>query len=159
MAAVSQSLDTTQQAALTALVDSLGYLPPTGAFLYSQPIPMPEIMNTDFLFSTSSSDVGDGGRGSTRPGTGPSLRALPNPATGSIAMHLVLPTAGTVRLSIHDANGRAVRVVADGVLAAGAHQLSWGGSDAAGRLVPTGVYFARLDTAGGTRSLKLFIVR
>jgi len=49
-AQVGQSLSDIQQSRLTALADSLGYTVPTGAFLYSRPIAMPEIPNTDFLF-------------------------------------------------------------------------------------------------------------
>jgi Raf kinase inhibitor-like YbhB/YbcL family protein len=52
-ASVSRALGAGQQARLDSLADRLGYLPPAGAFLYSQPIPMPTIMNTDFLFGTS----------------------------------------------------------------------------------------------------------
>lgn len=52
---VGQALNSTQQAKLTALADSLGYISPPGAFLYSQPIEMPEIVNTDFLFTGESS--------------------------------------------------------------------------------------------------------
>jgi hypothetical protein len=50
-AQVGQSLDSTQKSRLTALADSLGYVAPTGAFLYSEPIAMPSIPNTDFLFA------------------------------------------------------------------------------------------------------------
>jgi hypothetical protein len=51
-AKVSQSLTDTQKAGLTALrTELLGdQSHPTGAYLYSQAIPMPEIPNTDFLF-------------------------------------------------------------------------------------------------------------
>jgi hypothetical protein len=49
-AEIGQALSSGQQANLTALADSLGYIPATGAFLYSQPIDMLEIENTDFLF-------------------------------------------------------------------------------------------------------------
>jgi len=49
---VNQSLSNDQLANLTSLrEDLLGKLVyPSGAYLYSQPIPMPEIPNTDFLF-------------------------------------------------------------------------------------------------------------
>ena len=49
---VSQSLTADQKAQLTALrMELLGDLShPTGAYLYSQAVPMPEIPNTDFLF-------------------------------------------------------------------------------------------------------------
>jgi hypothetical protein len=49
-ARVGQSLSETQQSRLAALADSLGYVAPAGAFLYSQPIAVPDIPNTDFLF-------------------------------------------------------------------------------------------------------------
>jgi hypothetical protein len=49
---VSQSLTAEQKAELVAMRDELlGELShPSGAYLYSQPIPMPEIPNSDFLF-------------------------------------------------------------------------------------------------------------
>jgi Raf kinase inhibitor-like YbhB/YbcL family protein len=58
-----------QKAKLTAIVDAIGYVPASGAFLYSQPVAMPVIPNTDFLFGTaitaeftlSSSEVAQGG--------------------------------------------------------------------------------------------------
>lgn len=49
-ASVAQTLTTTQRAGVTSLAGQLGYVSPTGAFLYSAPIPMPAIANTDFLF-------------------------------------------------------------------------------------------------------------
>ena len=47
---VYQSLSEDQKAQILALGDGLGYVDPVGAFLYSEPIAMPEISNTDFLF-------------------------------------------------------------------------------------------------------------
>ena len=59
-ASVGNALNVTQQDQLTALADSLGYVPASGAFLYSQPIPMPEIANTDFLFgAATAANCGD----------------------------------------------------------------------------------------------------
>ena len=39
-----------QKAKLLSLVNQLGYVAPNGGFLYSQPIAMPSIENTDFMF-------------------------------------------------------------------------------------------------------------
>ncbi len=47
---VYNSLSDAQKAALLSLANQLGYTHPAGAFLYSQPVQMPEVMNTDFLF-------------------------------------------------------------------------------------------------------------
>lgn len=48
---VYNSLSETQKNSLVALADQLGYIHPSGAFLYSEPIGMPEIVNTDFFFN------------------------------------------------------------------------------------------------------------
>jgi len=47
---VYNSLSDEQKTKLVKLADELGYLDPDGGFLYSEPIPMPEISNTDFMF-------------------------------------------------------------------------------------------------------------
>jgi hypothetical protein len=52
-----QTLNSTQIAELGQLVNALGYVPCTGAFLYSSPITMPDIMNTDFLFGAGAQPV------------------------------------------------------------------------------------------------------
>jgi hypothetical protein len=44
------SFSVEQKAQLLSLADNLGYIKPTGAFLYSNPVEMPEIINTDFMF-------------------------------------------------------------------------------------------------------------
>ena len=50
---VGRSLTSAQKTQLTALRhQALGDFTPSGAFLYSSPIPMPTIPNTDFLFET-----------------------------------------------------------------------------------------------------------
>jgi flagellar hook assembly protein FlgD len=60
---------------------------------------------------------------------------------------------------MHDATGRLVNVLAGGALAAGEHRLSWTGTDGAGRPLPAGIYFAKLETTAGTRSLKITLAR
>ena len=83
----------------------------------------------------------------------------PNPFNPATSVGYALPATGPVRLSIHDARGRLVRVLVDGVVEAGSHQASWDGRDTDGRGVAAGVYLARLQ-AGGTRHVtKLTLVR
>jgi len=47
---IYNSLTSEQKAKVLALSNSLGYVSPAGAFLYSEPISMPAIINTDFMF-------------------------------------------------------------------------------------------------------------
>jgi flagellar hook assembly protein FlgD len=61
-----------------------------------------------------------------------------------------------VRLAVYDIAGRAVRRLVDRDAAApGAYSATWDGRDDAGRAVPGGVYFYRLETDGGTRSTRV----
>lgn len=50
---VGQSLSSGQEATLAGLRAALGVSQPTGAYLYSEPIDMPEIPESDFLFVTA----------------------------------------------------------------------------------------------------------
>lgn len=47
---IFNSLSSDQKDKLFSLAENLGYINPVGAFLYSQPIDIPEIINTDFMF-------------------------------------------------------------------------------------------------------------
>jgi len=47
---VYNTMSDEQKTKLIKLADDLGYIDPAGAFQYSQPAPMPEIINTDFMF-------------------------------------------------------------------------------------------------------------
>jgi hypothetical protein len=49
-ASVYNTLSAEQKTSLMELADKLGYIEPAGGFLYSQPIDMPSIINTDFMF-------------------------------------------------------------------------------------------------------------
>lgn len=74
--------------------------------------------------------------------------AEPNPSSGRVRFRFAVPAAGRVSLTIHDTQGRRVRRVLDGDLAAGGHRAAWDGLDAAGRPAGAGVYFATLEAAG-----------
>ncbi len=69
----------------------------------------------------------------------------PNPARGSIRLACTLPARRTVRLSLHDVQGRCVRVFAAYSLAGGAHEFAWDGRDERGEAAPAGLYLARLS--------------
>ena len=47
---VFKSMSTAQKSQLFSLSNDLGYINPMGAFLYSEPIALPTVENTDFLF-------------------------------------------------------------------------------------------------------------
>ena len=65
---------------------------------------------------------------------------------------------GRVRLAVFDVSGRLVRRLMDGMAEAGPHSISWDGAASTGSPAGGGVYFARLETAAGSRTLKVIQV-
>ena len=84
---------------------------------------------------------------------------FPNPFNPSTQIKFSLPAAAPARLAIFDMLGREVRVLHDGSLDAGVHQVTWDGRSSIGIPVPSGVYFCRLVQGGRQLSQKLLLVR
>ena len=78
--------------------------------------------------------------------------AAPNPFRERTEIRFALPASQQVRLTVYDALGRQVAVLADRAFPSGAHRVPW-----EARALPSGVYFVRLHTDAGvlTRSLTL----
>lgn len=83
----------------------------------------------------------------------------PNPTRGKVQFRLGLSQDADVRLGVYDVNGRSVRSLLSGRMPAGDHSLRWDGKDAAGRQLPTGVYYARCVTGGRSQTQKLVLLR
>jgi hypothetical protein len=85
--------------------------------------------------------------------------AAPNPfaAATRIAWSAPRDTRATVR--ILDVAGRTVRVLHDGPVAAGEGRVDWDGRSSAGRPVPAGVYWSRIETPEGSVARKVIAVR
>lgn len=86
-------------------------------------------------------------------GTSLALAPAPNPSRGLVRLSFTLPADGRARLTLHDLAGREVARLADGAFTAGAHTLSWSGH------VAPGLYFARLQAAGATRTARIVRVQ
>ena len=71
----------------------------------------------------------------------------PNPARQVVTLRFELAHSADINLGIYDAQGRHVRTVASGQLAAGIHVKTWDGRTEAGTSAPSGVYFARLESS------------
>jgi len=82
------------------------------------------------------------------------LSVFPNPTAGRLHLGATLSEAGPVRVTLHDALGRTVAVLAEGVRAAGPLAVI----TEVGGLAP-GVYVVRLETAGHVESRRVVLVR
>ncbi|MFN0151940.1 MAG: FG-GAP-like repeat-containing protein [bacterium] len=83
----------------------------------------------------------------------------PEPFRAATRFAYTIPSPGAVRFAIYDAQGRLVRRLLDGVQPAGRHTIAWDGASDGGAAAAAGVYFARLDAGGDSRSRKIVRVR
>jgi len=73
----------------------------------------------------------------------------PNPFNPKTTLRYHIPTGvHNATLTVHDLNGRVVRRLISSQTEAGWHEVSWQGRNEQGAEVPSGVYFARLETDG-----------
>ncbi len=70
----------------------------------------------------------------------------PNPLRSQSRVTFDLPRSSRVALAVYDVSGRAMRRWDYGVLPAGRQERAWNAADGAGRALPNGVYFLRLET-------------
>jgi hypothetical protein len=87
------------------------------------------------------------------------VRASPNPFNPLTRIRFTLGQAGPTRLAVHGLDGRLVRLLADGVLAAGDHEWTWDGRDDRGRPMSSGLYLAIVTSGGSSQSTKLALVK
>ncbi|MBU1674718.1 T9SS type A sorting domain-containing protein, partial [bacterium] len=83
----------------------------------------------------------------------------PNPFNPSVKIAYALPRPGPVRLTVHDARGRVLATLVDGVKAAGTHEAAWEGRDKTGKHVPSGTYFIHLETDDESSVRKTTLLR
>jgi len=107
----------------------------------------------------AAADMESGGDMTAVPGSFALIGNYPNPFNANTEIRLQLAKAGPVALNIYDVQGRLVRGLWSGLLAAGAHQLSWDGRDEAGRAAATGIFLYRLQSVGQSETRKMLLLR
>jgi hypothetical protein len=86
-------------------------------------------------------------------------RTEPNPFKAGTEIMFGLPFASDVSVSVFDVTGRLVWREDTEQLDPGFHSVVWGGSDAGGRKVSPGVYFAHLTAGAKVARTKLVLLR
>lgn len=95
----------------------------------------------------------------SRPGATGLRVNFPNPFNGQTTLRFELAEPGPVKLTIYNLAGQAVRVLVDGVLPAGEHQVVWDGRDEGGREVGSGLYEAQFHGAGHRQAMGVVVIR
>jgi hypothetical protein len=83
----------------------------------------------------------------------------PNPFNPETTIKYQLPANGHVRLSIYNALGHEVRQLINRTQQAAYHTVVWDGRDNAGNVVPSGVYFYRLENDKFTAIKKMIMMK
>ena len=83
----------------------------------------------------------------------------PNPFNPKTTIRFALPGAKDVKLEIFDVNGRRVALLLDDQLDAGEHHVIWNGTDNAGQVLPSGLYFYKLNTGTEQRTSKMLMLK
>lgn len=83
----------------------------------------------------------------------------PNPFNPQTTIRFAMRQAGPAAVKVYDLQGRLVRSLVDGHLAAGRHELVWNGTDDNGRAAASGVYLVRAVHADGVDHQRMSLVK
>jgi hypothetical protein len=86
-----------------------------------------------------------------------SLKTYPNPFTNSTTVSFTLTRPEQVSLMVYDMTGKVVKVLADGFLPEGEHQIEWNATDERGNSVSAGVYSLNAVAANYSENQKVII--
>src|SRR5262245_59524721 len=113
------------------------------------------------IFAQRITDTGGIPTGIDAPAGSASLRvgeAYPNPFSSTTLMDIELTAPSTVRVGVFDVAGRRVREMSVPDVT-GSRRMEFDGRDDSGKLLPSGVYFYRVEARGETVTRKIVITR
>ena len=87
------------------------------------------------------------------------LAATPNPFNPTTTIHYTTMRETHVSLRAFDMRGRLVRTLANGMVSAGEHSVTWDGQDDSGRRLSSGVYLVRMQADRATESRKVVLLK
>ncbi|MGD8395680.1 MAG: FlgD immunoglobulin-like domain containing protein, partial [Candidatus Eiseniibacteriota bacterium] len=117
------------------------------------------IFSDDYTFGVSSAasvQAAVPGQGAPRIQLAPNT---PNPFNPSTRIHYRLDERAQITLTIHDVQGRRVRLLLAGEAEAGEHSIRWNGRGAGGEMLPSGVYFCRLVAGDRSATRSMILAR
>ena len=83
----------------------------------------------------------------------------PNPFNPTTQILFSLPNTERVTLTIYNLLGQKMAMLADGLMAAGSHVVTWNGRDSRGVQLPSGVYFYRLESPSFTAARRMLMLK
>ncbi|MDZ7343551.1 MAG: T9SS type A sorting domain-containing protein, partial [candidate division KSB1 bacterium] len=83
----------------------------------------------------------------------------PNPFNPQTTIRYEVARSGNVTIEIFNLLGQKVKTLVDKMQPAGAYTIQWGGTDERGILVPSGVYFYRMESADFVKVRKMLLLQ
>jgi len=90
---------------------------------------------------------------------GRQLSVVPNPFNPQTTVAFELDEPTMCRLTVFDLRGRTLDVLMEGLRSAGRHEVSWNGTDARGKALPSGTYLLGLRAGSYSETRKVQLVR
>jgi hypothetical protein len=84
---------------------------------------------------------------------------FPNPFNAETIIEYSLPRAGSVRLTVYNILGQAVKVLVDETQTAGDKKVIWDGKNQRGQDVASGVYFYRMEAGEFAKTDKMLLLK
>jgi PKD repeat protein len=82
----------------------------------------------------------------------------PDPFSGGTTISFSLSEAGRVTLEVYSVSGQRIATLADGVMGAGTHEVSWNATSDSGAEVASGVYFYRIVVSGESACIRKMVL-
>jgi len=119
-----------------------------------------DIMNTYFKVTPcyDATSVEEDPVGQAPPVPNSLAQNIPNPFNPNTTIRYSVSQSGPVAIRVYNAGGALVRTLVSAPHAPGAYEARWDGKDEGGRRLGSGVYFYRIESAGGFRAAKKLIL-
>jgi hypothetical protein len=134
---------------------------PGQLYVFGFPLYFSDTATARSLMDTMLADLGELAN-SDNPATPPTRILItnhPNPFNPETTLEYSLPAAGKVTIDIYNTRGERVRRLLRSECTAGTHIVDWNGENDNGQPLASGIYFARITSAGATTGHKMLLLR
>ncbi len=83
----------------------------------------------------------------------------PNPFNPATTIEFGIEEPTKVKITVYDAAGRLVKILADRVYSAGSHRVTWNGTGSKGNRMSSGLYFYRMESGNAVITKKMVLLR
>ena len=87
------------------------------------------------------------------------FNSYPNPFNQKIEISITMENMGTLLIQIFNSNGQKIKTIANQIADVGQHSFIWDATDFSGNVVPSGMYFCKIQTGQNTRIAKMLLLK